>query len=705
GVVETDSSENQMEFNNRILFIDDTPAIHSDYRKILEAPEKQDSDPADLFLGIQAQTAVESITYDLVSAYQGREGVELARQACEEGRPMAVAFVDMRMPPGWDGLKTIQELWKVDPQLQIVICTAYSDHSWQDLQLELGRTDNLLILKKPFDSAEVNQLVVALTEKWRLQRELETALDGALAANEAKTRFVATMSHELRTPLNGILGMTRLLEATELTSRQRSYLSACRTSGESLLNVIGDILDFSKIEAGQSGLSVEETNLFDLVEGVIQSVGSSLAKNKPEVDLTGFVDPRIPVQMIADAGKLQQLMFNLVGNSVKFTEEGSISVSAHAKSVTGKSATVEFFVRDTGIGISAEEREAIFQPFSQADSSNTRKYEGTGLGLNICLEFVKLMGGERIDVDSTVGAGTEFSFVLDFELPEGAETREPPQDLETPLIVGALGLSSALAGNFGELLRAVGGDLRVLDVDSTCDLTNFSAVVIDFHDNADHLRLFHDKIRNCRGGSDIRIVPVVTAGSELNDEQTDGLKLENALSKPVCQSRFFHALRLKSLASGHAEKRYSYTDSIPLAREYGLDRPIRLLVVEDNAINRMFAEDLFETANFYFKSCVNGREAIDAIAENDDYDLILMDCQMPVMDGFEASTTIKKWSADGRIKDIPIVAWTANAISTTREKCMNSGMVDYLSKPFEIEDLFGVIDRCLGKFAGSPSSN
>ena len=197
---------------------------------------------------------------------------------------------------------------------------------------------------------------------------------------------------------------------------------------------------------------------------------------------------------------------------------------------------------------------------------------------------------------------------------------------------------------------------------------------------------------------------MLTAGSELDDELAAGLKLENPLTKPVCQSRLFHALRLKTPAPESRGRQYSYTDSIPLAREYGLDRPIRLLLVEDNAINRMFAEDLFETANFYFKSCKNGKEAVDAIAEDDNYDIILMDCQMPVMDGFEASEIIKGWSREGKVKHIPIVAWTANAISTTRDKCIKSGMDDYLSKPFEIEDIFGVIDRCLSDAASMRSS-
>ena len=209
--------------NDRILIIDDNPAIHKDFQKILVGEKSRSDSHADLFLGKKAKTN-EALSYNLTSAHQGQEGVDLLRAALEKNEPFALAFIDMRMPPGWDGLRTIQELWKLDDQLQVIICTAYSDHSWSEIQEALERTDNLLILKKPFDSSEVSQLAVALTEKWRLQRELREALKQAMVASDAKSKFVATVSHELRTPLNGILGMTQLLSTTELTHRQRCYL-------------------------------------------------------------------------------------------------------------------------------------------------------------------------------------------------------------------------------------------------------------------------------------------------------------------------------------------------------------------------------------------------------------------------------------------------------------------------------------------------
>ena len=350
-----------MNSNNRILVVDDNPAIHSDFKKILTPKKNLDSSAVDLFLGTETTSEVQC-NYELTSAFQGLHGVEAAAQAIENGEPFAMAFVDMRMPPGLDGLETIKRLWQFDKSIQIVICTAFSDISWQDLQNELGKTDSLLILKKPFDSAEVNQLAVALTEKWRLQKDLKSALQRALIASEAKSRFVATMSHELRTPLNGVLGMTRLLEATDLTDQQRSYLNACRTSGESLQNVIGNILDFSKIEAGKSCLDPTPTNLLDLLEGVAQSVAVDLMKSRPDVDLTCSVDPEVPL-ISADEGKLQQLFFNLVGNAAKFTESGSIAISAHTKSATKDQTEIEFSIRDTGIGIAPNQLKTIFEPF------------------------------------------------------------------------------------------------------------------------------------------------------------------------------------------------------------------------------------------------------------------------------------------------------------------------------------------------------
>ena len=687
-----------MNTNNRILIVDDNPAIHADFKKILEAKESPESSLGDLFLAGEASSST-GCDYQLTSAHQGKEGVKIAADAFASDEPFALAFVDMRMPPGWDGLKTIKELWKTDNKLQIVICTAYSDHSWRDLQNELGKTDNLLILKKPFDSAEVSQMAVALTEKWRLQRELESALEQALVANEAKSRFVATMSHELRTPLNGMLGMAQLLATTELTDQQNSYLSACRTSGESLLNVIGDILDFSKIEAGHLELELVSTDLFDLLEGVTQSVGTGLIKTRPEVDLTCFVDPTIPANVIADVGKLRQVLFNFIGNAAKFTETGSIAVAAKANSVTESDVSITFTIRDTGIGISKTQLETIFEPFHQADNSLTRRHEGTGLGLSICRKFLKLMGADSIGVNSNVDEGSEFSFTLSFDRSDVHDNTQSIRAQREGTIVGTVGLSRAVESNINKLLRGCGWQVEPIFMqrsdDPIPDLSNNEFIFVDYGDDVGVLQSFLSRIEQCKTHPSLSIIPVATAGRELDEQKLQKLGLSTLLTKPISQSHVFRALQIENACSNLAGQPTTFQGTIPKPSQFGLDRPIRVLLVEDNEINQMFAESLFDAANFEFATSSNGKHAIDLLQHDDDFDIIFMDCQMPEMDGFEATSAITQMAIAGQIKTIPIVALTANAVSETKAKCFEVGMTEYLTKPFVIEDLFDVVKRCL----------
>lgn len=694
-----------MATNKRILIIDDNRNIHEDYRKILVDSPHLAQRLGDFMDEVTLENS--GTAYELTSAYQGQQGVDLAEQALTNGEPFAMAFVDMRMPPGLNGVETVKQLWKIDQQLQIVICTAYSDHTWQELQDELGRTDNLLILKKPFDNAEVRQIAVSLTEKRCLQLRLESALEQATIANTAKSHFVATMSHELRTPLNGLLGMTQLLAATDLTDQQKTYLNACRTSGESLLSVIGGILDFSKIEAGHLDLSLSTANLFDLLEGVTQSAGMDLLKTQRPVDLTCFVDPSIPSEVIADQGKLRQLMFNIVGNAVKFTEEGSIAVSAIANSVTESEVSITFNVCDTGIGIPDSRLANIFEPFKQADNSATRKYEGAGLGLSICSQFVKMMGGDTIEVETELGEGSQFSFTLTFDIPEHSDSLLPLH-IQNDLVVGTVGLTRAVQQNIQAMLANSGATTAPIYIrrssDPLPDLSNHDFLIVDYNDDPNLLRSTLARIAQCQVKSTLTIVPIATAGRELPKSELDCLELETVLVKPISQTQFLQTLKIANRKSatqqnGAGQQHQANLASEPKARESKLDRQIRVLLVEDNEINQIFAENLFQAADFQFATCSDGKEAVDLLQQDDNFDIILMDCHMPVMDGLEATSIITRMADEGQIKQIPIVALTANAVSTIKEDCLKAGMKDYLTKPFVIEDLHKVIDQCLEEAA------
>jgi two-component system sensor histidine kinase/response regulator len=425
----------QLAHKPRILVIDDNPAIHGDFQKILcpdETPSAVAAYDASLFDENVAPTIVTAFEMD--SAYQGQEGCAKVEQALAENRPYAMAFVDGRMPPGWDGLETIVHLWKAYPELQVVICTAYSDYSWEQIIERVGPSDSLVILKKPFDAVEVLQLAHAMTKKWTLglqaraktetledmvrdrTRALEAtnqslleAKEAAEAGNRAKSEFLATMSHEIRTPLNGVIGMVDLLLDTTLDTDQRECAETIKFSGQTLLTILSDILDLSKIEAGKLTLEEVEFNPATIVKEAIKMV-SHVATQK-SLSIEADLGDSLPGAVIGDPTRLRQLLLNLLSNAIKFTHAGSIQVCLRGEKTGCGHVRLHFDVIDTGVGIPPAVQEKLFTRFTQGDSSTTRKFGGTGLGLAITRRLVELMDG-TIGVTSEVGKGSTFSFKI-----------------------------------------------------------------------------------------------------------------------------------------------------------------------------------------------------------------------------------------------------------------------------------------------------
>ncbi|MDR0870756.1 MAG: response regulator, partial [Planctomycetaceae bacterium] len=541
-------------------------------------------------------------------------------------------------------------------------------------------------------------------------RSLQTATEAAKEANDAKTRFLAHMSHEIRTPLSGVIGISNLLMSEKLTHKQSEYVEMVLSSGETLLSLINDILDFSKIEANKLELGIAEFDLLDKLDSILTILSTRFLGK--DVELCLDIGSGVPRSVIGDGGRFLQIILNFAGNAAKFTETGGVRISVESAGLKDRIAVLRFKVSDTGIGISENDLPKLFTSYTQADASISSRYGGTGLGLTIAQRLIYLMGGD-ITVESHVGVGTAFIFTIPFPIsPEQEEllAQNPmPSAMSLLHLPSVKGIRVLLADDNQVLLDSLQDQLHCwgMETETANDPQHIAQALVgaQLTGKPFQLLILDEKFQQISGGQvitqiqeeissqQISIIMLLSLGNDEMEQETSGYRI-TCVKKPYGVSALFDAV-MNSLFHEQFEDYYGRKQkdkTIARKRMLGSSSSFYFLVAEDNIINQIVITEMLRSHGHRCDVVPNGLRAVEAVKATH-YDAVFMDCQMPEMDGYEASKAIRQFEQEAGHQRIPIIALTANATTDDRAHCLESGMDNYCSKPIREEALFAVIKQ------------